>query len=45
MRDVNLELASALYDMAAIAGDSQRAWGTSARRKRCSASIATSRRW
>lgn len=27
MRDVNLELASALYDMAAIAGDSQRAWG------------------
>src|SRR6266513_4907847 len=27
MRDVNLELASALYDMAAVAGDSQRAWG------------------
>src|SRR5437763_11055102 len=27
MRDVNLELASLLYDMAAIAGDSQRAWG------------------
>src|SRR5258706_1645559 len=27
MRDVNLELAGALYDMAAIAGDSQRAWG------------------
>ncbi len=27
MRDVNLELASCLYDMAAIAGDSQRAWG------------------
>lgn len=27
MRDVNLELASALYDMAAIAGDTQRAWG------------------
>jgi histidinol phosphatase-like PHP family hydrolase len=27
MRDVNLELASLLYDMAAIAGDGQRAWG------------------
>jgi putative hydrolase len=27
MRDVNLELASLLYDMAAIARDSQRAWG------------------
>ena len=27
MRDVNLELASLLYDMAAIAGDRQRAWG------------------
>jgi len=27
MRDVNLELASLLYDMAAIAGDSQRAFG------------------
>jgi histidinol phosphatase-like PHP family hydrolase len=27
MRDVNLELASALYDMVAIAGDGQRAWG------------------
>ena len=27
MRDVNLELASLLYDMSAIAGDSQRAWG------------------
>ena len=27
MRDVNLELASLLYDMAAVAGDSQRAWG------------------
>ena len=27
MRDVNLELASLLYDMAAIAGDTQRAWG------------------
>jgi len=27
MRDVNLELASALYDMAAIAGDGRRAWG------------------
>ena len=27
MRDVNLELASLLYDMAAIAGDSQRVWG------------------
>jgi hypothetical protein len=27
MRDVNLELASVLYDMAAIAGDSQRAFG------------------
>src|SRR6478672_3338331 len=27
MRDVNLELAGLLYDMAAIAGDSQRAWG------------------
>jgi putative hydrolase len=27
MRDVNLELASLLYDMAAITGDSQRAWG------------------
>src|SRR5207244_1173367 len=27
MRDVNLELASALYDMSAVAGDSQRAWG------------------
>jgi histidinol phosphatase-like PHP family hydrolase len=27
MRDVNLELASLLYDMSAVAGDSQRAWG------------------
>jgi histidinol phosphatase-like PHP family hydrolase len=27
MRDVNLELAGLLYDMAAVAGDSQRAWG------------------
>jgi len=27
MRDINLELAGLLYDMAAIAGDSQRAWG------------------
>jgi putative hydrolase len=27
MRDVNLELAGLLYDMAAIAGDTQRAWG------------------
>jgi putative hydrolase len=27
MRDVNLELAGLLYDMAAIAGDGQRAWG------------------
>ena len=27
MRDVNLELASLLYDMAAVAGDSQRAFG------------------
>jgi histidinol phosphatase-like PHP family hydrolase len=27
MRDVNLELASLLYDMSAIAGDTQRAWG------------------
>src|SRR6266850_976890 len=27
MRDVNLELASLLYDMAAVAADSQRAWG------------------
>jgi hypothetical protein len=27
VRDVNLELAGLLYDMAAIAGDSQRAWG------------------
>jgi len=27
MRDVNLELAGLLFDMSAIAGDSQRAWG------------------
>jgi len=27
MRDINLELASLLYDMSAVAGDSQRAWG------------------
>jgi len=27
VRDVNLELAGLLYDMAAIAGDTQRAWG------------------
>ena len=27
VRDINLELASRLYDMAVVAGDSQRAWG------------------